>query len=61
MTGDGDDDYGDAFKKAKLEHDQRSQGDTEAKRLRGAGTACAFALTTPALKTLWVCASCSIG
>jgi hypothetical protein len=33
MTG-GDDDYGDAFKKAKLEHDQRSQGDTEAKRLQ---------------------------
>ncbi len=33
MTG-GDDDYGDAFKKAKLEHDQRRQGDTEAKRLQ---------------------------
>jgi hypothetical protein len=33
MTG-GDDDYSDAFKKAKLEHDQRSQGDSEAKRLQ---------------------------
>jgi hypothetical protein len=33
MTGD-DDDYGDAFKKAKLEHDQQRQGDTEAKRLQ---------------------------
>ena len=33
MTG-GDDDYGDAFKKAKLEHDQQRQGDTEAKRLQ---------------------------
>ncbi|MGH6672361.1 MAG: hypothetical protein ACRECV_10370 [Xanthobacteraceae bacterium] len=30
----GDDDYGDAFKKAKLEHDERRQGDTEAKRLQ---------------------------
>jgi hypothetical protein len=33
MTG-GDDDYGEAFKKAKLEHEQRRQGDTEAKRLQ---------------------------
>ncbi len=33
MTG-GDDDYGDAFKKAKLEHDQRSQADSEARRLQ---------------------------
>jgi hypothetical protein len=30
----GDDDYGDAFKKAKLEHDERRQGDIEAKRLQ---------------------------
>ena len=30
----GDDDYGDAFKKAKLEHDERRQGDIEAKRCR---------------------------
>ena len=30
----GDDDYGNAFKKAKLEHDERGQGDTEAKRLQ---------------------------
>jgi hypothetical protein len=33
MTG-GDDEYGDAFKKAKLEHEKRRQGDTEAKRLQ---------------------------
>jgi hypothetical protein len=33
MTG-GDDDYGDAFKKAKLEHDQEREGPTEAKRLQ---------------------------
>jgi hypothetical protein len=33
MTG-GDDDYGYALKKAKLEHDQQRQGDTEAKRLQ---------------------------
>ena len=33
MTG-GDDDYGDAFKKAKLEHDERRKGDTETKRLQ---------------------------
>ena len=31
---DGDDDYGDAFKKAKLEHDRRREGPTEAKRLQ---------------------------
>jgi hypothetical protein len=30
----GDDDYGDAFKKARLEHDERRQGDIEAKRLQ---------------------------
>jgi len=33
MTG-GDDDYGDAFKKAKLEHDQQRESPTEAKRLQ---------------------------
>ena len=33
MTG-GDDDYGGAFKKAKLEHDQQREGPTEAKRLQ---------------------------
>src|SRR5271170_4675749 len=32
MAG-GDDDYGDAFKKAKLEHDQQREGPSEAKRL----------------------------
>jgi hypothetical protein len=32
MAG-GDDDYGDAFKKAKLEHDQQLKAPTEAKRL----------------------------
>jgi hypothetical protein len=30
----GDDDYGDAFKKAKLEHDERRRGDAEVKRLQ---------------------------
>src|SRR6202161_4745440 len=29
-----DDDYGDAFKTAKLEHDQQREGPTEAKRLQ---------------------------
>ena len=33
MAGD-DDDYGDAFKKAKLEHDQQLEAPTEAKRLQ---------------------------
>ena len=33
MAG-GDDDYGDAFKKAKLEHDRQREGPTEAKRLQ---------------------------
>ena len=33
MTAD-DDDYVDAFKKAKLEHDQQRKGPTEVKRLQ---------------------------
>ena len=33
MAG-SDDDYGDAFKKAKLEHDQQLEAPTEAKRLQ---------------------------
>jgi hypothetical protein len=33
MTG-GDDDYGDAFKKAKIEHEQQLEAPTEAKRLQ---------------------------
>jgi hypothetical protein len=33
MTG-GNDDYGDAFKEAKLEHDQRRQGSAEKQRLQ---------------------------
>ncbi len=33
MAG-GDDDYADAFKKAKLEHDQQLEAPTEAKRLQ---------------------------
>src|SRR5437667_31084 len=33
MTG-GDDDYGDAFKEAKLEHDKRRQGSAEKQRLQ---------------------------
>ena len=33
MTG-GEDDYGDAFKKAKLEHDEQRQGSADAQRLQ---------------------------
>ena len=33
MAG-GDDDYGEAFKVAKLEHDQQPEAPTEAKRLQ---------------------------
>ena len=44
MTG-GDDDYGDAFKEAKLEHDQRRQGSTEEQRLQAEADADAAALS----------------
>ena len=53
MTG-GDDDYGEAFKKAKLEHDQQRQGDTEAKRLQAeadADTAVLSDVLLPQLQT----------
>jgi hypothetical protein len=52
MTG-GDDDYGDAFKKAKLEHDERRQGSVEAKRLQAetdADTAVLSDVVLPQLK-----------
>src|ERR1700733_12466283 len=51
MTG-GDDDYGDAFKKAKLEHDQRSQADTEAKRLQAEAEADTAVLSNVVLPQL---------
>jgi hypothetical protein len=38
MNG-GDDDYADAFKKAKLEHDREQEGPTEAKRLQAVADA----------------------
>ena len=38
MAG-GDDDYGEAFKKAKLEHDQQLEAPTEAKRLQAEAAA----------------------
>jgi len=50
----GDDDYGDAFKKAKLEHDERRKGDTEAKRLQAeadADTATLSDVVLPQLQT----------
>ena len=51
MTG-GDDDYGDAFKQAKLEHDERGRGDTEAKRLQAQGDADSAALSNVVLPQL---------
>jgi hypothetical protein len=51
MTG-GDDDYGDAFRKAKLEHDQRSQADTEAKRLQAEADADTAVLSNVVLPQL---------
>jgi hypothetical protein len=51
MTG-GDDDYGDAFKKAKLEHDERWKGDAEAKRLRAEADEDAGALSDVVLPQL---------
>ncbi len=51
MTGD-DDDYGDAFKKAKHEHDQQSQGDTEAKRLQAEADADTAVLSNVVLPQL---------
>jgi hypothetical protein len=51
MTG-GDDDYGDAFKKAKLEHDQRQQGSAEAQRLQAEADADTAALSNVVLPQL---------
>jgi hypothetical protein len=51
MTG-GDDDYGDAFKKAKLEHDQQREGPTEAKRLQAEADADAAVLSNVVLPQL---------
>jgi hypothetical protein len=48
----GDDDYGDAFKKAKLEHDQRRQGSAEEQRLRAEADADAAALSDVVLPQL---------
>jgi hypothetical protein len=51
MTG-GDDDYGDAFKQAKLEHDQRQQGSKEEQRLQAQVDADAAALSDMVLPQL---------
>ena len=51
MTGD-DDDYGDAFKKAKLEHDERRKGSAEAKRLQVEADADTAALSNVVLPQL---------
>jgi hypothetical protein len=51
MTG-GDDDYGDAFKKAKLEHDERRQGSAEAQRAQADADADCAALINVVLPQL---------
>jgi hypothetical protein len=51
MTG-GDDDYGDAFKEAKLEHDQRRQGSAEEQRLQAEVDADAATLSNVVLPQL---------
>ena len=51
MTG-GDDDYGDAFKEAKLEHDQRRQGSAEKQRLQAEVDADAAVLSNVVLPQL---------
>jgi hypothetical protein len=48
----GDDDYGDAFKTAKLEHDRQREGPTEAKRLQAEVDADAAILTNVVLPEL---------
>jgi hypothetical protein len=47
-----DDDYGDAFKKAKLEHDQQREGPTEAKRLQAEADADTTVLSNVVLPQL---------
>jgi hypothetical protein len=51
MAG-GEDDYGDAFKVAKLEHDQRRQGSAEAQRLQAEADADTAALSDVVLPQL---------
>ena len=51
MTG-GDDDYGNAFKEAKLEHDQQRQGSAEAQRLQAEAEADTAALSNVVLPQL---------
>ena len=51
MAG-GDDDYGDAFKKAKLDHDQQLEAPTEAKRLQAEADADIAVLTNIVLPEL---------
>jgi hypothetical protein len=51
MTG-GDDDYGNAFKKAKLEHDERGRASAEAQALRAEADADAAALSNVVLPQL---------
>jgi hypothetical protein len=48
----GDDDYGDAFKEAKLEHDQRRQGSAEEQRLQAEVDADAATLSNVVLPQL---------
>ncbi len=49
---DGDDDYGDAFKEAKLEHDKQRQGSAEAQRLQAEADADTAALSNVVLPQL---------
>ncbi len=51
MAG-GDDDYGDAFKNAKLEHDRQREAPTEVKRLQAEADADATVLSTVVLPQL---------
>ncbi len=51
MTG-GDDDYGEAFKEAKLEHDQRRQDSAEEQRLQAEADADAALLSNVVLPQL---------
>jgi hypothetical protein len=51
MAG-GDDDYGDAFKKAKLEHDRQRESPTEAKRLQAVADADTAVLSSVVLPQL---------
>ena len=51
MAGD-DDDYGDAFKKARLEHDQHRESPTAAKRLQAEADADAAAMSDVVLPQL---------